>query len=223
MKNSEIVSKITNALKNNNRDDRISRRFILNLLKISAQQLISNKLLDRTISSEMNLYTDIHCYDFEKQDIVNCPMIEFRKCDILMKSKNPLPKLVFSRLGASIKEVVSLDGNFRFTFIDKSQYQRNKKRQTKLKGEVYIYLGSDNHLYIPDNEIQSVDLTVLTMYPEDVSECSSCAEDLCLNNWNNLFICPDKLLDVVLNQTLQILGVSRQIIEDKNPNNVEGN
>jgi hypothetical protein len=220
MKNSEIVSKITNTLKLNNRDNRLSRRYVLRLLRDSAQQLISTKLLDRTIFSELNLYTEINCFEFKKVDAIKCPMIEFRKCEVLMKSKNPLPRLVFSRLGASIKEIVSLDGNYKFTFIDKAQYQRNKKRQVKLKNETYIYLGADNHLYIPDEEIYSVDLTVLTVEPESVV---SCIKDECKNNWKAEFICPDKLIDVVLSQTLQVLGMSKQVREDSNPDNIEGN
>lgn len=222
MDNKTIVSKITNTLKMNNRDERISRRYILSLLKQTAQQLISGKLMDRTLSSELNLYTDIHCYDFERQTTVDCPLIEFRRCDVLMKSIKPLPKLIFSRLGASIKEVTSLDGNFRFTFVDKAQYQRNKKRQVSLKNEVYIYLGSDNHLYIPDREIYSVDLSILTMYPEDAPECSSCEKDDCVDKMDAEFKCPDKLLDVVLAQTLQVLGMSKNIRQDENPDNVIG-
>lgn len=220
MNNKEIVSKITSILKINNRDERLSHRFILKLLKDTAKQLISQKLLDRTIFSELNLYTEIHCFDFTSQDVVKCPMVEFRRCDVLMKSKKPLPELVFSRLGASIKEIVSLDGDFRFTFVDKAQYQRNKKRQTKLNSEVYIYLGTDNHLYIPDKEIYSLDLTVLTMNPEEVPSCS---ENLCKNFWYENFVCPDKLIDVVLAQTLQTLGVTRSIREDQNPDGLTGN
>lgn len=223
MDNRSIVSKVINTLKLNNRDERISRRYILNLLKISSQQLISQKLMDRTIFSEMNLYTEISCYEFEKQDVVKCPIIEFRRCNVLMKSVKPLPKLVFSRLGASIKEITSLDGNFRFTFVDKAQYQRNKKRQTTLKNEIYIYLGADNHLYIPDREIYTLDLTILTMYPEDASECSSCDTDECIDKWASEFICPQKLLDVVLSQTLQVLGMSKGIREDSNPDGISGN
>ena len=139
-----------------------------------------------------------------------------------MKSVKPLPKPVFSRLGASIKDIVSLDGNYTFTFVDRSQYARNKKRKYSVKGETYIYLDSDLHLYIPDEEILSVDLTVLTTKPEDADECSTCKEKKCKSYYDMEFICPDKLLDVVFNQVLQVLGMNRQIRDDQNPNFIEG-
>lgn len=219
----EIVSRITNILKLNNKDDSLSRRFILNLLKNASTTLISQRLLDRTISLETNLYTQISCFEFEKIDVKKCNNIEFRLCKTLMKSKFPLPKLVFSRLGASVKEISSLDGDYRFVFLDKGQYQRNKNRQYSLKDEVYIYLDTDNHLYIPDNEILTVDLTVLTVNPEEALLCSSCENGNCLESiYDTLFICPDKLQESVIDMTLQRLGITKQIIEDKNGNGEAG-
>lgn len=219
----EIVSKATNMLKTNNKDENISRRFILSLFRQTATTLISQKLLDRTITQELNLYTNIPCFQFEKVDSKKCNNIEFRRCSTLMKSKCPLPKLVFSRLGASVKEIVSLDGNYRFVFLDKGQYQRNKNRKYSLKDEVYIYLDSDNHLYIPDHEIQTVDLTILTIKPEEIKECSSCGEDdSCISNWEMELKIPDKLITVLFSEVMQLLGVSKNIIEDQNPNSQQG-
>lgn len=219
----EIVGRITNTLKLNNLDDSLSRRFILSLLKSASTTLISQKLLDRTITQELNLYTQISCFQFEKIDVKRCSNIEFRLCKTLMKSKYPLPKLVFSRLGASVKEIFSLDGNYRFVFLDKGQYQRNKNRQYSLKDEVYIYLDTDNHLYIPDHEILTVDLTVLTVNPEEALLYNSCENGDCPKSiWETLFICPDKLLVVVFSDVMQQLGISRNIQRDENPNGITG-
>jgi len=216
----EIVAKFTNLYKINNRDERISRRFILSLLEDTSATFISQRWLDRTIMSELNLYTDVSCFELEKVETVNCPNIEFRSCSILMKSKKPLPKLIFSRLGASIKNIESLDGNFKFTFLDKGQYSRNKKRQLQLKDTIYIYLGVDNHLYIPDQEIDTLQLTILTAKPQDVQDCK---KDFCKSNWDYDFICPDKLQDAVFKEVAQYLGINRQIREDETPNNIAGN
>lgn len=220
----EIVSKAMNMLKLNNKDETISRRFVLSLFQQAATTLISQKLLDRTLSSEINLYTNIPCFQFEKIDTKVCSNIEFRYCKTLMKSVCPLPKLVFSRLGASVKEIASLDGNYRFVFLDKGQYQRNKNRKYSLKDEVYIYLDSDNHLYIPDHEIRTIDLTILTVKPEETKECNSCGEEKdCTSRWDEVFVCPDKLLESVFQQGMQYLGVNRQVREDSNPDGKEGN
>lgn len=218
----DIISKTTNLLKLNNKDENISRRFILKLFQDASITLISQRWLDRTILSEMNLYTQMPCFEFEKIDVKKCNNIEFRLCKTLMKSKCPLPKLVFSRLGGSVKEIVSLDGDYRFVFLDKGQYQRNKNRQYSLKDEVYIYLDADNHLYIPDHEILSVDLTLLTVRPEEAKECNSCEEKDCASVYDTEFVCPDKLLSVVYEQVYQLLGINRQIRQDENPNGEAG-
>jgi hypothetical protein len=219
----EAVSEVMNTLRLNNKDEHRSRRFILSLLEKNALFLISQKFAERSILAEANLYSYIPCFEFEKIESKKCDVAEFRLCNTLMKSKKPLPKLVFSRLGSSIRDIVSLDGNFKFTFVDEVQYRRNKKRQYSLKNEVYIYLGADNHLYIPDHEIFSVDLTVLTTKPEDADSCSSCKEENCEPNWSKNFICPDKLVQTVFSQTLQVLGMNRQIREDENPDGRAGN
>lgn len=218
----EVTSKLVNILKLTNKDEHISRRFLLRLLQDSAKFLISQKWGDRSIISEMNLYSYIPCFEFEKVDVKKCNIIEFRMCNTLMKSVKPLPKLVFSRLGSSIREIISLDGSFKFTFVDEVQYRRNKKRKNKLKNEVYIYLGADNHLYIPDQEIYSVDLTILTTEPDNIDDCSACKKSECKSKWDSEFICPDKLLEAVYDMALQKLQLTRQIRDDQNPNGIEG-
>lgn len=222
MTNLEFVSQITTLLKGDNKDNRIPKRMILGVGRDVASFLVAQKLLDRTITSETNLYSTIECFEFEKVEAKKCPTVEFRLCRTLMKSKKPLPKLIFSRLGASIKQIVSLDGSFIFTFVDETQYLRNKKRLNQLKDNVYVYLGTDNHLYIPDKEIYSVDLTVLTLDSAGASACSSCGDSTsCSSYWDNTFVCPDKLLEAVKDATLQRVGIHRQITADQNPNSVE--
>lgn len=224
MTNREITSEIVNILRTNNKDNRLSRRFILSLLRDSAEFLISQKWGDRSILSETSLYTYLPCFEFEKVNVKECPSLEFRLCNILMKSKKPLPKLIFSRLGSSIRDIVSLDGNFIFTYVDELQYRRNKKRQHKLKNEVYIYLGSDNHLYIPDEEILTVDLTILTTDTTCIEDCSACMEkDACKSLWDCEFKISFKILEAVKDMALARLGVTKQIREDQNPDSQEGN
>ena len=223
MLNKEIVSELANILRLNNKDNRLSRRFLLKLLQDSATFLISQKWAERSLTSDTNLYTYIPCFEFEKVNVKDCPSIEFRLCNTLMKSKNKLPKLIFSKLGSSVRDIVSIDSNYRFSFVDENQYRRNKKRKYKLKNEACIYLGTDNHLYIPDEEVFSVDLTVLTIDVIAARESSGCGDTLdCFNNWNEKFICPDKLLEGVKDMALQRLGMTKQVQADQNPNGQEG-
>ena len=224
MTNIEFVSQISGLLKSNNKDNKIPKRLILKVGQDASTFLIAQKLMDRTISSETNLYTTIPCFEFEQINSKNCPSIEFRLCKTLMKSKEPLPKLVFSRLGASIRDIVALDGDFTFTFVDETQYRRNKKRQQQLKNQVFVYLGTDNHLYIPDREILSLDLTVLTPDTIEAERVSQCNEKDCKkSNWQYEFICNDRLIEAVKDMVLQKLSITRNLVEDQSPDNREGN
>lgn len=224
MTNNTIVSEVVNIFRTNNKDNRIPRRFILKLLQDAASFLIAQKWGERSLLSDTNIYTPIPCFEFKKINVRECPSIEFRYCKTLMKSKKPLPKLLFSKLGGSIKDIVSLDGEYRFTFIDESQYRRNKNRKYKTKNEVYLYLGSDNHLYIPDEEIYTVDLNLLTLDSIEAENCSSCSDkNVCESNWDKEFKCADKLLEAVKDLVLQRIGVTKQIRPDQNPDSQEGN
>ena len=222
--NNSIVSKVINSYRLLTKDGHISRRYVLKLLRDVSKNLLSKKLMDRTLALESNLYTKLECLEFEKVDMVKCPIIEFRMCRTLMKSKCKLPDPIFSRLGASITEIVSLDGMYELKLISAEQYRRNQKRKYSIDGEVYIYLAEDGHLYIPDEEIYSLNVTFMTLFPEEADECSECKKDNCKSGWDYPFIGSDKLDDVVFKEVLQILGSTYKATqEDQNPNGIEGN
>lgn len=220
MTNIEAVSRVINSSKNLNKDEHISRRYVLSVLRTNAKTLISQKLLDRTILKELNLYTTLKCVEMVEEEIVRCPIIEFRRCKTLMKSKKPIPEPIFSRLGTSIIDVESVDGKTGLTETDKKTYRNNQKRRFKLENEVYIYLGADNHLYIPDHEIYSINLDVITL-KNDETECSECETEECKSGWEYEFKCPQKLEATVFNMTEQTIFGSRQITPDQNPNGIE--
>ena len=222
--NNSIVSKVINSYRLLTKDGHISRRYVLKLLRDVSKNLLSKKLMDRTLALESNLYTKLECLEFEKIEMVKCPIIEFRMCRTLMKSKCKLPDPIFSRLGAAITEIVSLDGMYELKLISAEQYRRNQKRKYSIDGEVYIYLAEDGHLYIPDEEIYSLNVTFMTLFPEEADECSECKKDNCKSGWDYPFIGSDKLDDVVFKEVLQILGSTYKATqEDQNPNGIEGN
>lgn len=225
MNQAEIVSKLTNTLRLMNVGQRIPRRFVLKVVKDISKNLLSQKLLDRTISLESNLYTQVKCLEFTKVESVDCPMIEFRRCGILMKSKNKLPELVFSRLGSSIREVTNIDDTLQFTVTNPSQYRRDKDRKYKMNNQLVVYLGTDMHLYIPDDEVYSLNLDLLTMNVHEADAISNCKKcDKCKSAWDYPFICSDKLETVVYKEALNILASTyKAIMPDTNPNGNEKN
>ena len=63
-----------------------------------------------------------------------------------------------------------------------------------------------------------VDLVILTTDLYELEQCSSCSENKCKSAWEFKFICPDKLLEVVIQETIKELSLNKQIREDINPN-----
>lgn len=218
----EATDRIINTLRVNNVDQHISRRYVLSILKNITNQIISQKLLDRTIGLEMNLYSEISCIEMERIEVIKCPIIEFRQCKIVMRSKKPLPKSIWSRNGSSTKEVTSIDGVFSLTIQSPEQIRRNKNRQYKIKGDVYCYEDGQGYLWILDEEIYAVRVLKITPETEKIEGCNG--ENKCKSLWDYEYICPDKILDSVFKDTVQtLLSTYKAIQPDQNPNGNEGN
>jgi len=65
----------------------MSKRFVLHILEQKMTFFLSQKLRDRTLYRESNLFSVINCYELEKIDTVSCDIIEFKTCDVVMKGK----------------------------------------------------------------------------------------------------------------------------------------
>jgi len=216
MTNQEVASRIVGILKANSKDSRISRRLALKTAENKAKFLISQKLGEMSLYREMNLYKEISCIELESIPVVSCPILEFRSCRNIMRSKKKLPELIYSRLGSSLKEVVSVDNLYNFKPITPSQYRLNKQRSFQVK-EDYFYIQED-YLYLPDSEVESVNLLILTQDLYELEQCSECSKNKCKSAWDFEFVCPDKLLEVVIQESIKELSLMKQIQEDTNPN-----
>ena len=220
MNNLEITSRILNTLKSLGKDGRISRRYILKVAQEKAKFLIGQKNGENSLYREQNLYSTLECLEMEKTDLIKCPIIEFRSCKQLMRSKKQLPELIHSKYGASVKEVTSLDGEHLLLPITPYQYRLNKQRKTD-SAENYFYVKG-NFLYIPDLEVQMVQVNLITQDLYELEQCSECKEKNCKSVWDYEFVCSDKLLEIVLQETLKEVSMTKQIQADQNPNLNEG-
>lgn len=220
MNNKEFVARVLNGLKSLSKDNRISRRFILKVGQEKAKFLISQKAGENSLYRESNLLSSLDCFELKKVDIIKCPIIEFRTCKQLMRSKKKLPELIYSKYGASIKEVTSLDGEYLLKYITPYQYRLNKQRKTDSR-ELYFYL-KDGYLYLPDLEIQMVQVSLITLDLYELNELSECKNEDCKSAWDFEFICSDKLMESVVAETIKEVALSKQIQADQNPNLNEG-
>jgi hypothetical protein len=216
MTNSEFVSRVKNGLNSVTKDDRISSRHILHVGKQKSSFYISQKLNDRSLYREDNLYTIIDCFEMESIDVVKCDIIEFRRCKSIMRSKCKIPKLVYSRYGNSLKEVTTIDEEVEFKSTTPSQYRRDKNR-VESSDYIYYYV-KDGYLYLIETEIEVVNLYLLTLDLDKLDDGCACSDDNCKSLWDFEFIVPDKLEEVVVGETIKEIAMRKQMVRDENPN-----
>lgn len=214
----EIVGDIQELFNSTAKDTYIPRRLILSILKTNIKDFMSKKLNDKSLFRELNIFDWIECIDMVEDDIVKCPVIEFRRCNSLMKSKKPLPTLIWSRFGASIMAVTNIDESKKYDLISNLDYINLKKRKNfeKFKGK-YAILGSDNHIYIPDSEVQVINVLLFSL-DENKFDCSSCSsDDECKSYWDTELNIPDKILSPSIDATIAKVSMRVQIPKDENP------
>ncbi len=224
MKNGELVSTVINNARAINKDSHISKRYVLYLARKKAEYLISQKLNDRSIYKDEDLFRTVDCFQLKEDNTVNCGIVEFERCSSLMKSVKKIPKLFQSKYGAALISVSSIDGSFDFkpTALKSFKSKKNRRFASKV-GEKYYYVR-DGYLYLPDSTIEMVNLTLLAIDEREVDEVNSCSncddkDKMCKSAWDYEFICPERLLDVVIKDTVQmVLSTVLRIPEDENPN-----
>lgn len=220
MTNEQLVSRIVNDIRALNKDEHISRRYILQIAKDKAKFLLAQKLRDRSLFREEDLYTHIDCFALESDDIVKCDIVEFKRCKSLMKSKKKLPDLLFSRFGDSIANVTTVDGMIEFLPTTPTQYRLNLQRKFAKYVTKNYYFVKDGYLYLPDSEVEGVNVVLLTVDNDEADSLSDCKEcDSCKSIWEYDFVCSDKLTEAVIADTIQeVLSTYKQIVPDENPN-----
>lgn len=218
MTNADFVSRVINGIRGLTKDDHISQRYVLSIGRTKATTYIAQKLEDRTIYREDNIQSHIPCLELKRESIVDCPIVEFRRCKILMKSKIRLPELIYSKYGASVFLVTTLDGLTKFDFITPASYSNLFKREFGLKGNKYTI--QDGYLYILNKKIDAVNVSIVTLFDKEAAEACGCKKvDTCKSVWDYDFICPDKLLEpVIADTTNEVMGIWRRITPDENPN-----
>lgn len=214
----EAVSRVLNGLNTIHKDTRIPKRYVLSVLKQMGSFLLSQKMRDKSIYRETDLFTWVNCIELKNDDIIKCPIFEFKRCESLMRSKKKIPKIITSKYGHAVLMVTSVDNNRKFDIVTLSNYisMKNRRDFNKFKGKYAII--QDDYIYIPDSDIELINMFVLTL-DEDYEECSSCKENSkCKSVWDMKFPLSDSILNTVILDTRTEVSMRLQIPTDANPN-----
>ncbi len=217
MTENKFAESVLASLNQLDRDRYLSKRYIVSIGKEIMKDYIVQKLGDRTLYREDNLYSYVECFELEKIDIVKCPIVEFRTCNIVMKSIKPLPDLLFSKYGAAIRSVMNIDNSEEIDKTNLKDYIRNKKRSGYRRKPKY-YTDKENYLYIVDSETELVSVEVLALNAKQVDECGCGDYDECKSSLDYDMIGSHKLESAVMQGTLnRLMGTYLQVPTDENP------
>ncbi len=217
MNNAEFVSRVSNQLRLITKDDYINDRLVLSAGQSISKKFITQKIQRRSVDRDMSLYVEVKCIEFEPEDVFKCKYVEFKSCNKLSKSKKKISdlELVYTRYGSSIKELYSIDREST-VFLESTLYQlRNDSNRESSKESSNKFYILDGYVYVA-RSIQTLSALVLALDQYELDAVSGCSDN-CESAWDKEFICPDSMLEDVVNYTTQNIAQTKQIPEDEKP------
>lgn len=229
--NGEFVSRIINGINNLDIDSLVSKRYVLSIGQIKAKFYLSQKLLEKTIFLEPNLFQFIPCIEMISVPSSSCSIDGYTNCSRVMRSKHKIPGLIYYNLGPSIISMSPIDDSFEIVFASPKRFRNEQQRQHFGKFKKVFFYVKDDYIYLLNSEIEYVNLTYISSTEEGIEEIKgSCGSNNIVNNscksvWDMNFICPDKLLDRVMDETRAEVFDILRIPKDENPDmdsNIKG-
>jgi hypothetical protein len=219
--NNEFASRVINSLRYISKDMHISRRFVIAIGNIKAKFLMTQKLDEMTLFREEGIICNIACFKLKPDNLKSCDVFEFRSSKNIMKSCKKLPEGLYGKNGVGIINVTNVDGSKMYHYVTPRQYSNNLFRTRNKRSRVGYYYVKDGYLYLPDSSNELVEISMFTLNKweaEEACECNSKSSG-CKSRLDYEFVCPDRLLDMVIRDTLQELAsIYRTTPVDENPN-----
>lgn len=222
--NGDFTGRVVNNIRALNKDGRISRRHVLNVGKVKSAFYITQKLGEHSLFKDEGIITYMDCVKLNSVSPRICGIAEFSRCSDLMRTVERLPETLYTRQGSSIVSVSSVDEGYNegitFTPITPRQYQQQKNRSFSKAVPPHFYYVKDGYLYLPNSQVKLLNIALITLDTRTAKEQSSCSGfDFCQSAWEDTFICPEKLLEQVTQETIEeVLRTYKAITPDENPN-----
>lgn len=203
----EFISTIRNALTSTTLDNYIPGEYIYNVGLSISKLLIKRETDSRKIFKNTSIFTMIEdCIEMEESDSFSCTNVRIPKCKKYMRSKKPIPEVLLSGYG-SLLFVYNLTRDKDYKEINPVNYKNLINQEYKPKDTGYFWI-ENNHLVIPDSEVEAVQIQGLFVGLTD-----SCGKVL-----DTPFPIIPYLEDAVIDLTLRKLSISKQIPKDENSN-----
>lgn len=220
MKISQAISQIKVDNRALSDDILLTDRYIWSKIKSYSMLFIKQSNDKFNLANNNFMYTTIDCVEMELVDSINCCQ-EIPACKIL-RSKEPIPKIVESNVSSVIKGIFNLDTSERIDLIKISDVVRLGKSKYKPQGiKAFI---KNNYLYIPFRDSpRAVSIEALFENPEDIYDINSCRKgNTCMNIQDMPWHIPSFLETTVLQEVNKdIFNFRNRLQPDENTNKNE--
>lgn len=145
----QFISDIQSSIRAISADSYIPPRFVF----FEAQNIVSDFLkkdndAKKKLSRLADGWSELECVELEEVPVIQCPDIDVRLCEKVMKSKFKLPEIYAYSFGNIINHVSSVNFSYFFDPTNPRQWNNIQKRQYKDKNKYYYFI-LNNYLYIP--------------------------------------------------------------------------
>ena len=220
----EFVSDVKNSIRALDKDSRVSSRYIHSLAQNYTDYLLSQRPLSDAMR-DSSIFTEVTCVEMERIKSDKCAVVEFRKCDKIMRTKCKLPQLYNSKVGQILISVLNITGDVEYEQLrSPADYTNTKKRKFPL-AKKYYYISNEN-LYILGTTSELISITGLFADELEALKFSSCSEESvgeCSSALDYRMIIPNKYISTVKDQVIQHILTTRQAIPEDELSNLDSN
>lgn len=181
---------------------------------------MSQKLDELSLNKEEGIKFRIECFPMQRIKNKDCGVVEFRLCNKIMRSCQKLPETIFGKSGTGVLRVTNIDESREYKYVTAKEYSRLHKRKYRNKSARYFTI-KDGYLLAPETTSELLEVEMIAIDQDEAANASSCAPKGvdCKNAWDAEFVCPDRFLDLVIQETVnEVAGVYRTAVPDENPN-----
>jgi hypothetical protein len=209
--NRQFVSEVRSSHHLLQGDNKINDRTILREGRSIAVMLIKQQTDRRRLWSSPNLFTPVHCIQFEQVGLGEC--CEYTSPKMIAKSIEEIPKIGEGIYGLLVQFVSNPENGIKFIETDPMRYANILKLGLP-NNKIYWWIYN-RHLYIsnPDTVAATLsaffeeDVPISLRYPGEDCNCKTKPSNanLCKNPLDETFNCPGYLEDTVKKMVSQHL------------------
>ena len=198
----QIIALVRNEVNSITLDGRKSNRFIFSKILIYTDIILKRESDSRRLFNSTNIFTTLSCFNL-KETSLSCTNIKLPKCKTFMRSSLPLPGF-YSSIYGNLLIVETIDGSNRFEQTTPENYKNISNREFKPKTGYYWI--NNNHLIIPDSEVETVSLRYIAKI--EITTCTGLDQEIGIPSW---------LISDVVKYVVQDIRNTISIPQDENP------